>query len=676
MKIIEIELKNFRSFYGTQTIRFSTSEEKNITLIHAENGVGKTTLLNSILWCFFKKFTADFEEKSELLNREAADNSETTYHVAIVFEDNGNIYRVQRIGSKGSRDVKFHLFKEDETGNLNPISSPESHINAIIPKDMAEYFFFHAEGVSEIVNGVAGNAKEAIRDVLGFTLAENALASLSKIKATYRKSIKDLDRSIESANAQQAVIDLEKSIELMERDLKDYSDDLRGQKETYDSLTEQLRESDSVTVRENIEKQATSLARLTSINKLLKSAESRKIGYIANYAASTFSKKALDEGINFIDERTYKGTIPAPYNEQLLKDIISEAKCICGSDVAAGSEAFSKISKLLGKAGDPILQSRVGKARAQLTAVKRELDSSMSHFRTVIEEINQLKDDKKQTALELQEAHVIVKNSDSATIANKEEQRTQIFSLMESTNRSLGALKGNIERNKVELEAAKELLDRCHSSDGRILALKENVKFIEQLIDRLSSQLMSSENSSKEMLVTLINDFLKKFFRQDYFVKISPSFEIKLYDNKDRIVPKSKGQGLLLSLTFISALIRISKLRTTGKGDLFTPGVVAPFFVDAPFGELDNTYKESIATELPKSVNQVVFLLSSSHWQGKVESALRDRIGMEYNLVLENRKKSGNITEEKLEINGASFDTVRYGCALDSTIIEEVGSYV
>ena len=133
---------------------------------------------------------------------------------------------------------------------------------------MAEYFFFHAEGVSEIVNGVAGNAKEAIRDVLGFTLAENALASLSKIKATYRKSIKDLDRSIESANAQQAVIDLEKSIELMERDLKDYSDDLRGQKETYDSLTEQLRESDSVTVRENIEKQATSLARLTSINKL------------------------------------------------------------------------------------------------------------------------------------------------------------------------------------------------------------------------------------------------------------------------------------------------------------------------------------------------------------------------------------------------------------------------
>ncbi|WP_410172373.1 AAA family ATPase, partial [Enterobacter bugandensis] len=62
MKIKRIKLVNFRQFYGNNNIiEFSTDSTYNVTLIHAENGVGKTTILNSILWCFYGKFTDDFE---------------------------------------------------------------------------------------------------------------------------------------------------------------------------------------------------------------------------------------------------------------------------------------------------------------------------------------------------------------------------------------------------------------------------------------------------------------------------------------------------------------------------------------------------------------------------------------------------------------------------------------
>ena len=98
--------------------------------------------------------------------------------------------------------------------------------------------------------------------------------------------------------------------------------------------------------------------------------------------------------------------------------------------------------------------------------------------------------------------------------------------------------------------------------------------------------------------------------------------------------------------------------------------------IDAPFGVLDKSYKANIAKELPKSVNQVVFLLSSSHWEGTVEEAIRKRIGREYNMVLEVAAEKGEKETGSLSILGKSYDTVRYGCEIDMTRIEEVGNYV
>ncbi|MFP3398730.1 AAA family ATPase, partial [Brevibacterium sp. SIMBA_078] len=60
MKLINLKFKNFRQFYGEQEISFSTDPNKNVTLIHAENGVGKTAFLNAIKWCLYKDTTNNF----------------------------------------------------------------------------------------------------------------------------------------------------------------------------------------------------------------------------------------------------------------------------------------------------------------------------------------------------------------------------------------------------------------------------------------------------------------------------------------------------------------------------------------------------------------------------------------------------------------------------------------
>jgi len=53
MQIEYIRIENWRSFYGENSFLVSTDPERNVTLIRAENGVGKTSLLAAINWCFF-----------------------------------------------------------------------------------------------------------------------------------------------------------------------------------------------------------------------------------------------------------------------------------------------------------------------------------------------------------------------------------------------------------------------------------------------------------------------------------------------------------------------------------------------------------------------------------------------------------------------------------------------
>ena len=42
-----LELENWRQYLGKHHIVFSTDQEKHLTVVHAENSVGKTTMLNA-----------------------------------------------------------------------------------------------------------------------------------------------------------------------------------------------------------------------------------------------------------------------------------------------------------------------------------------------------------------------------------------------------------------------------------------------------------------------------------------------------------------------------------------------------------------------------------------------------------------------------------------------------
>ena len=70
MKLQKFRLKNFRPFYKESPwFNISQNDESNVTVIHCENGVGKTSLLNAFTWAFYQTLTEDVQEKEEIVNK-------------------------------------------------------------------------------------------------------------------------------------------------------------------------------------------------------------------------------------------------------------------------------------------------------------------------------------------------------------------------------------------------------------------------------------------------------------------------------------------------------------------------------------------------------------------------------------------------------------------------------
>ena len=677
MLINSIEISNFRQFYGKQKIQFSKDPEKNITLIHAENGVGKTALLNAILWCFYNITTENFERKEDLQNHYSKESGDKRYYVFIEFEEDGKHFVAQRqVSSLSGGQPVFRIYRVLDSGDHKEVPTPEVFINSIIPRDMARYFFFQGEGVGTLVNRSGGDVKEAIRGILGFTIAEEALKDISKVKTEYRRELQRLDKTSELGKIQEELADCEDELRKLTEELNEQEKNKKFLAGKLKEVDEELKNSNSQVVVEKQKSREDKISQREQLKTKRSSALQKKARLVGKYAVSAFSFKAANDGIDFIDEKELKGTIPAPYNTQLVKDILSQQECICGADIKPGTEAYGKIQSLLGKASDPVLLNRVGRARSQLTVVRKDLQYAKTDFATTLEEISGIEESITKVRADIERLSLEIKDIDFEGIKEKEESRDKLLDQLREAERSFGSLSARKSKVDNELEALKSEERKLKPSEPKVIRLKNLMNFIESIEKRLKAVLEKTESNSLLLLAEKINNFLELYVKQDYNAKITKDFEIILHDRKDRPVGKSDGQSLLLSLTFISSLIFIAKLRKNATGSILTPGAIAPFVIDAPFGVLDKSYKANIAKELPKSVNQVVFLLSSSHWEGTVEEAIRKRIGREYNMVLEvaaekRRKETGS-----LSILGKSYDTVRYGCEIDMTRIEEVGNYV
>lgn len=673
MKILTLTLHNFRQFYDRQEIKFSTDPEKNITLIHAENGVGKTALLNAIKWCLFEETTPNFPDRTKLLNHEAQAEGEYYYSVDIEFEEEGVKYFCSR-GINHANKPFFKILKDYGTG-YQPITDPSLFINTIIPKNMASYFFFQGEGVSSYARTTAGQnstVRNAIHDILGFKIAKQTLEDLSEIKKEYRREITNRDKSGELGRKNEELSRLEDRKLKTINEIGNCNNNITLYENKKENIKQKLENSNAEVVKDNQKRRN----QLESQEKLLEqkiiSLTKKKKDFFGKYLSVIFSEKLTSEALDFINDEEFKGTIPAPYNENLVRDILQQATCICGSPIHKGTVAYENIHKLLVNAADPLQGDRVIRARETLKAIRTKRESIGDIF-SINDDIAQTHNELDSIRAQIEEIKLKMLNVNVENIKDLEKEYQYCETNLKEENQKLGRLKSEYDNIKHTIQSLHLEIKKLSAQAAGLESYQQSIAILEQIEELLNSTLENTEKSTLQILPKMINETLEKYVRQDYRARLrKDSFNIELIDKENRIVAESDGQQLLLSLTFISSLICLARRRKNAKGEILMPGATAPFIIDAPFGVLDNAYKGNMAKHIPESAEQVVFLLSSSHWSGTVEENIRDRIGAEYNLVAEVSSGQGKKALNPINICGKIFDTARYNCKKDRTVIEEV----
>lgn len=676
MEIKSVRLRDFRQFYGDQTIVFATDPNRNVTLVHAENGVGKTTLLNAILWAFFEATTSKFEQKDRIVNFEAEAEGRRSASVEVNFSHEGADYvavRTHRVTDGGYIKPSFDVMKIGENGAYGPpLPNPIAFINSVIPSAMAPYFFFDGEQAETF--SAENNRKQiakAIRNILGSTLIETAIQDLEYLGRKFNEEIGEA-----SGDAEIAALEHQLSALQAERDnraarIGQLDSEIEGLAEQLSAIASKLAEAREAAqlqrAREDKQHQ------LMGVEDQLKETQVDILKWIASKATATVSAKLTSQSLDFIDEESLRGRIPSPYNEDFVQGLLSAKLCICERPLMPATQEWRAVTALLSTASNAEVLNRVIRARSRIGVLKEQRQDAPPLLKAAEEKLVRLSEQRNRLEREIEEISTKIAELPIAEIREREHARRQIERALEQkkTERIRAQRDNEIAHGEIQ-RLNRQLADLAlQNVTTRGLVVRRDLS--SRGAELLQAFLKSNEESARKEIESAVNRVLEVTARRDYKFEVDESFQIRLLFPSGTPTPKSGGENQMMSLAFLAALVEYAKKRSTSDDQgLLIPATVAPLVLDSPFGQLDNTYRRSTADFVPSMAPQVVLLVSSSQGKEEVYEALQHRIGKEYVLIAHNREERGAKGEDVLAIRGVRMPTTLFGQPRSMTEIREV----
>ncbi len=668
MILEEIRLKDFRCFHGETSIRFSEDPEKNVTIIYAENGVGKTTLLNALLWCFYGETTARFEKRADILNYDAQKAGRKVASVEVFFKHKENSYTATRFSRFNTPSGREFVVARIDNGSRVPLYSSDTFINTVIPRDMASHFLFDGEHAEFFLGeNNCTSIKRAVRDILGCSLIETAIEDLEVVSNYFR-------RQIPSTKAKKEIEALNNRLDDLIKQIEDDRSHIAQMKKKREETDQQIKDIETklrnTTAAKEWQKTRDNLSeQLAREQKRCKEHEDEVYKWLGENGRFIVSKRITEETFSFLNEKEHRGQIPSPYNEEFVKDILDAKECICGAKLQPGSPESKKVASLLDKAANQAMRDRISRVKARLSDLKlrrAEVPGRLVKAKERLAEANEACAKNEAQRAEISEK---LTGIDIEEIAERERRHRELSGELQSIDQEIGGLRfsiSNAERNKKQtndkiMEFAKQ------NTQTAIYARRYNL--CKTIIDQLEQQLASEEDQARDALCNNIQRILKATARKVLHLRMTDDYVISLVNADNTALPKSSGENQLLGLAFTAALVEFAKVRENVKDDRLLSGTIAPLVLDSPFGQLDEAYRATTADFIPKMARQVVLLVSKSQGSESVIDILKDRLGAEYVLVRHNTEAQGDREPESRFFRGKEFDTVVFNAEFDGTKI-------
>lgn len=654
-------IENFRQFKGRHELIFSDLHERNVTIVHAENGFGKTTLLKALLWGLYGRDGLlgtdgnpdDFEIPDRIINesleRESQDPNKISATVTITFKHHTQRFILTRQLTLAQQNINpkqtFLTLEVMQDGQTFKAERPQPKIESIIPEGISRFLFFNGERINYLaMEQNRSQVTEAIQQMLGLKLLKVTIKDLmhQSVRGRLRAEQKE-NTSSEKRMYIDQLSNLDNQIDELVEKKKQLDDNLASLKKEHEMIDNKLAQN-----REAQELQSKRVRLDQENEELVKRRNELEFNikkFISEDGYSLFAMDLLEKGKELVTHFRAEGRIPARVLNTFLQEILECGKCICQRDLIKNSPEYEAVEKLLTIAGDQDFNNAVG-----------SLDHVIGHLETMIaqssEKFDQLKKERLEVITEIrnigeeiEEIHQKIGSKKDEEVQQLEEKRKKILLDIESNQADRGRTDTKIDDTKEQAESLRKKIRQIEDREEAAAVAQRRVDAVEDCADLLSKILEAETQSLRPMLNNKINEFFRKIMTKDYWAELTEDYTLRIRkkvagtstdSNGSEIdAALSTGERTVTSLVFIASLVALAKERseipTILKG---LSGSEYPVAIDSPFGSL-SIFRRDVARYIPELAPQVLLFVSPEQYDGQVEEALAEskRVGKRYYLA-------------------------------------------
>jgi DNA sulfur modification protein DndD len=671
MKLVSLQVCNFRQFYGKTPPIIFASGEKNTTVIYGNNGAGKTSLLNAFTWVLYEKFTAAFASPELLINKraitETANGKALECWAELIFERDRKQYQIKRkcYATKKENNLieyspsKIFILIAGEDGRWYPPLEPaESIIEGILPSSLHQYFFFDGERIDSFFrNGKNNNIAEDTKELLGVKVLDRAIEHLRKAKKTLQEELQQLgDSKTKSLITQQ--IELETITEDLEkRDLELKGEIIRLETQQI-VLSEKLLAISGAEELQKLKQQY--LNRQAELQKKIIQIKNNLKQILSQSSHRIFLAELTENFKDLIQQLRDRGTLELGLKPQFIQQLLTQQQCICGNPLAPQTNSYQNVRSWLDKIEHHNIEESVVYLERQIETFPQQINDIWQQIDRKQNNLNELYLESNNIENELSRIDKKLANHSDRDIQKIHKDLKIIEQTIKQSIWERAANQQQSIANRQELAKLNEAINKCKITETKQALAQTRIQATQEAISRLIEVRIRLEKQFRLALEAKVREIFTAISFTPYLPKLSPDYELTLIENTSGFVSPvaaSTGENQILSLSFIGGII--DRVREWSRKDTIVglDSSTFPIVMDSPFGSLDHIYRRQVARSIPQLANQLVILATKTQWRGEVENEIIDRIGREYVLIYNSPKP--NCELDWLKLNDINYPLVR-----------------
>lgn len=649
MLLKSLLIKDFRQFKGRQQISFATDNDRNVTIIMGDNGTGKTSLAQVFTWCLYGE--TSFEDKILLCKATSASmltNTEETVRAELTLEHNGTEYTIiseQRyrkdssgtIRASGQRSFDIAFKNPDGTRDYVKQLDTEIRMKEILPKELSKYFFFDGERIGnmskEIKRGRSQEFAGAVQSLLGLSAYTAALSHLkgrgnTNVLRVYEASY-DAKSNSRIAEYSRQITELSEKIENIEARLIEIENNKEIAQDKCTDLTERIaKNKDS----ENLAKKKADLIRKR--DQLISSRSTKTTSILRSFnnnAPSYFAKKLMKDALQALSQADKLDKGVPNVNDKTIQFLLDRKKCICGTEVLAGNDAFVSLTQLLEyippKSIGNMIGDFVNKCEDRSRAVKNYFDDFCDDYKFIREfEETYAEHEADIQKIEQQLEGLESVGSLQADLSRYEKE----IKTLDSEKDLLNQQKGSHITKQKELEAARQELANKDETNRKIEIYKAYAQY---MYDTLSEQYSAEEAKMRDALQNTVNELFRNIYNGGFSLSLDEKYNIQInvIDQEagfSEDVETSTAQSISVIFAFIAGVIKMARQSQQADNAMLVSEPY-PLVMDAPLSAFDKTRIKTVCEVLPAVAEQVIIFIKDTDGD-LAEENLGSKVGQRY----------------------------------------------